>query len=228
MIKKKQIDHLFEKGYVALPQLSYNGSIDDSSIDEFKNNASKTYNSDTDFHIKYLEENKIKTTFRDQLLELSEKYLNINSNPDDIYTISRIVYSYDNLESYRGHFDSHLFTLVTPVQIPRLKDKESGQLIVFPKIRKEPSNEISNFFGKLKFNLMYANKNGFRKLMNSNKFVEFDFSNLEPILFLGRQCFHGNRSFKKAPDGVRITLLTHFFDPSSVGIGGLLRKIRNR
>ncbi len=147
---------------------------------------------------------------------------------DDIYTISRIVYSFDNLESYRGHFDSHIFTLVTPVVIPNANDRESGQLIVFPKIRKEPSNELSNILGKLKFKLLYANKKGFKNLMKKNTYEEFDFTNLNPVLFLGRQSFHGNRSFAKAPDGIRVTLLTHFFDPNSKGIGNLLRKLRNR
>ena len=228
MISKTQENDLFDKGYVALPQLRYNDSVDDSLIVDFKNSASKTYNSNTDFHKKYLDKFKIKSVLRDNLFELSKKYLGITPNKNDIYTISRIVYSYDNLESYRGHFDSHLFTLVTPVQIPKLNDRESGQLIVFPKIRKEPKNEISNIIGKLKFNIFYANENGFKKLMKNYEYEEFDFSDLDPVLFLGRQSFHGNRSFKKAPDGVRITLLTHFFDPSSNGIGSLLRKIRNR
>ena len=64
--------------------------------------------------------------------------------------------------------------------------------------------------------------------METKNYEEFNFNNLNPILFLGRQSFHGNRSFAKVPDGIRITLLTHFFDPSSGGIGALLRKIRNR
>jgi len=64
--------------------------------------------------------------------------------------------------------------------------------------------------------------------MNKNNYKEFDFTNLKPVLFLGRQSFHGNRSFAKAPDGIRVTLLTHFFDPNSKGIGSFLRKLRNR
>ena len=51
---------------------------------------------------------------------------------------------------------------------------------------------------------------------------------MNSIIFLGRQCFHGNRSFAKAPSGERITILTHFFDPNKKGIGSILRKIRNR
>ena len=58
--------------------------------------------------------------------------------------------------------NSHLFTLVTPVVIPKLKEPESGQLIVFPKIRNEPTSELSNFLGKLKFKILYASKRGFK------------------------------------------------------------------
>jgi hypothetical protein len=226
MINTNQEQQLFENGFVELPQLKFDDSID--NIRKEFESLNKTYNSDTDFHKKYLEKHKIKTSFRDVLVDFSKKYLNITPDKDDIYTISRLVQSYDNLESYRGHFDSHIFTLVTPVIIPSLNDPESGQLIVFPKIRKEPSSELSNVLGKLKFNLLYSSKKGFQNLMDKNVFCEFDFNNLNPILFLGRQCFHGNRSFAKAPNGIRVTLLTHFFDPNSKGLGSLLRKLRNR
>jgi hypothetical protein len=226
MISSQQEKKLFEDGFIELPQLQFKGELGD--YDNLVKESNKTYTSDTDFHNNYLKKHKIKTELRDDLLDLSIKHLGINPDKNDIYTISRIVYSFDNLESYRGHFDSHLFTLVTPVVIPKAKDPESGQLIVFPKIRKEPKNEFINFYGKLKYKILHANKTGFRKLMNTENFVEFDFVNLKPVLFLGRQCFHGNRSFAKAPDGIRVTLLTHFFDPSSNGIGSILRKLRSR
>ena len=226
MIDKNQESELFDNGYVELPQLAYKGSL--KNFKNLTQDLNKTYNSNTDFHNEYLLKHNIKTELRDKLFEFSKKHLGIEPDKDDIYTISRIVYSFDNLESYRGHFDSHIFTLVTPVIIPNANDRESGQLIVFPKIRNEPSGELSNVFGKLKFKLFYANKNGFKNLMSKNTFEEFDFINLNPVLFLGRQSFHGNRSFAKAPDGIRVTLLTHFFDPSSKGIGSVLRKLRNR
>lgn len=226
MLNKTQENELFDKGFVELPQLAYKGSLE--KFQNITKNLNKTYNSDTDFHNEYLTKHKIKTELSDKLFEFSKQYFGIEPNKDDIYTISRIVYSFDNLESYRGHFDSHIFTLVTPVIIPNANDRESGQLIVFPKIRSEPTGELSNIFGKLKFKLFYANKNGFKKLMSKNTYEEFDFTNLNPVLFLGRQSFHGNRSFAKAPDGVRVTLLTHFFDPNSNGIGSVLRRLRNR
>ena len=226
MITKSQEYELFDKGYVELPQMAFNASL--NKLENLIKNLEKTYNFNTDFHNEYLKKHNIKTEFRDKLHELSKKHFGIEPIKEDIYTISRIVQSFDNLESYRGHFDSHIFTLVTPVIIPNANDRESGQLIVFPKIRKEPSNELINIIGKLKYKLFYASKNGFKNLMNKNSYQEFDFVNLNPVLFLGRQCFHGNRSFFKAPDGIRVTLLTHFFDPNSKGIGSVLRKLRNR
>ena len=84
----------------------------------------KTYNSKTDFHKKYQSKCQINTTIKNKLIYISTKYFDYNPNPNDIYSITRIVYSYDNLESYRGHFDSHLFTLVTPVKIPRINDNK--------------------------------------------------------------------------------------------------------
>lgn len=226
MLNHIQEKELIENGFVELPQLKYDGPKE--NFKKFTKELNKTYNSDTEFHINYLKKHNIKTKLRDNLLEIAQKYYNIKVNKDDIYTISRIVQSFDNLESYRGHFDSHLFTLVTPVVIPKTNDPESGQLILFSKIRREPKNELENFLGKLKYNLLYASKKGFKDLMLKNKYEELDFKNLNPVLFLGRQSFHGNRSFAKAPEGIRVTLLTHFFDPSAGGIGSILRKIRNR
>lgn len=226
MISQEQEKHLFNKGYVELPQYKFDGPT--KEFENISEKLTKTYNSNTDFHDKYIQKHNIKTILRDQLQKLSKGYLNIDVDKDDIYTISRIVKSFEGLESYRGHFDSHLFTLVTPVVIPKANDSESGQLILFPKIRKEPKLEILNILGKLRYKIFYGNKKGFDNLISKNKHVELDFTNLNPVLFLGRQSFHGNRSFAKLPDGIRITLLTHFFDPNSKGIGSILRKLRNR
>jgi len=226
MITQEQEKHLFDNGFVELPQYKFDGSL--KEFENISNNLTKTYNSNTDFHEKYIQKHNIKTILRDKLQKLSKDYLNIDVDKNDIYTISRIVKSFDGLESYRGHFDSHLFTLVTPVLIPKANDPESGQLILFPKIRNEPKLEILNILSKLRFKLFYGSKKGFNKLISKNKHVELDFTNLNPVLFLGRQSFHGNRSFAKSPDGIRITLLTHFFDPNSNGIGSILRKLRNR
>jgi len=222
----KEEEELINNGFVELPNLAYDGSKE--IFENLQKEFDKIYNSNTEFHNEYLKKHNILTDLKDSLFKLAKKQYGIKVNKNDIYTITRLVKSFDGLEAYRGHFDSHLFTLVTPVIIPNANDPESGQLIVFPKIRKEPSNELINILGKLKYKLLYSNEKSFKNLMKNKNYKEFDFTNLNPVLFLGRQSYHGNRSFAKAPDGIRVTLLTHFFDPSSSGLGAVLRKIRNR
>jgi hypothetical protein len=221
-LTNQQINDLLTNGYAFLPQLVCD-KIDFSTekIGDF------TYNQDSQLSKEFLNSFDFKE-LKSQLADLAKQSLNINVNENDTYSITRFLKSYDNLESYRGHFDSHVFTIVTPVKIPETNSQESGQLIVFPKIRKNPANEFINFYEKLKFNLLYGEVKGYKKLMKKSKFVEFDFKDKSSLIFLGRQSFHGNRSFAKAPNGERITILTHFFDPNKKGIGGLLRKIRNR
>ncbi len=221
-LTKKQVDNLINKGFTTIPQLLFSGK----DLNQ-KNLGNKTYNENSEVSRKFLSSFNF-DELKLQLAGLAKDKLNIKVDKDDTYSITRILQSYDNLESYRGHFDSHVFTIVTPVKIPKTNSTESGQLIVFPKIRKNPQNEFVNFYEKLKYKLLYGKKAGYQKLMKKNNFVEFDFKDMNSIIFLGRECFHGNRSFSKAPNGERITILTHFFDPNKNGIGALLRKIRNR
>lgn len=227
MLTDNQISKLFTSGFVELPNLKFNS--DQFNLNEVVSNSENIYNTNSSIHDKYSKEFKIKTRIKDQLIELSKKYLNISVNKNDLYCITRVVKSFDNKESYRGHFDSHLFTLVTPVNIPKTNDNESGQLILFPNLRKEPKYEFMNIIDKIYYKIFYSSQDGFKKLMKNKNFEEFDFKNNIPVLFLGRQSFHGNRGFAKAPKGVRVTLLTHFFDPSpKYGIGNILRLLRKR
>lgn len=223
-LTNNQIDSLISNGFIALPELKL---IDDQIKHLSSLKLNKTYTEGSELNQEYLKTFDFKS-LQTQLAEIALNRLDLKVDTSDIYTVSRYLKSYDNLESYRGHFDSHIFTLVTPVIIPKTYSPESGQLIVFPKIRKEPRNEVSNILGKTRYKLFYNRKNGFDKLMKTKNYIEFDFKDNIPVLFLGRQCFHGNRSFDKAPKGERLTILTHFFDPNSKGVGALLRKIRNR
>ena len=218
----QQINDLLNNGFAKLPQLAF-GDINLN----YEKIGDKTYNENSklsQYFLKSFNFDELKV----QLAKVVIESMNIKVEKDDIYSITRFLKSYDNLESYRGHFDSHIFTIVTPVKIPKTNSQESGQLIVFPKIRKNPKNEFINFYEKLRYKLLFGKVKGYKNLMKKNNYVEFDFKDLNSVIFLGRQCFHGNRSFAKAPDGERITILTHFFDPNKKGIGSILRKIRNR
>ena len=221
-LTNKQINDLLINGYAILPQLVF-GDINFNK----ENIGDNTYNENSKVSQDFLNSFNF-DELKVQLAKVANESLNTAVEKNDTYSITRFLKSYDNLESYRGHFDSHVFSIVTPVKIPKTNSQESGQLIVFPKIRKNPDSEFINFYEKLKYKLLYGKAKGYKQLMKNSHFVEFDFKDMNSIIFLGRQCFHGNRSFAKAPDGERITILTHFFDPNKKGIGSILRKIRNR
>ena len=221
-LTNQQINDLLNNGYAILPQLVF-GEINFNK-EKIGNN---TYNENSKVSQDFLNSFNF-DELKVQLAKVAIESINIKVEKNDTYSITRFLKSYDNLESYRGHFDSHVFFFLTPVKIPKTNSQESGQLIVFPKIRKNPKNEFINFYEKLKYKLLYGKVKGYKQLMKKNNFVEFDFKDMNSVIFLGRQCFHGNSSFAKAPDGERITILTHFFDPNKKGIGSILRKIRNR
>ena len=218
------IELLISQGYVKLPSLR---SIEDPS-EIINAKHSSTYTSGSEFQKRYheiIDLNKI----TNQLSEIAFSKFNIKVDKTDVYKILRVVQSSNIKESYRMHFDSHLFTLVTPVVIPKISSSESGQLITFPNLRVEPISKIYNFVSKLFYKFFFQGKKNIIKLSKTNKTVEFDFSDNVPILFLGRSTLHGSRGFDKIPEGIRITMLTHFFDPSpKYGIGNLIRLIRNR
>ena len=218
------IELLISQGYVKLPSLR---SIEDPS-EIINAKHSSTYTSGSEFQKRYheiIDLNKI----TNQLSEIAFSKFNIKVDKTDVYKILRVVQSSNIKESYRMHFDSHLFTLVTPVVIQKISSSESGQLITFPNLRVEPISNIYNFVSKLFYKFFFQGKKNIIKLSKTNKTVEFDFSDNVPILFLGRSTLHGSRGFDKIPEGIRITMLTHFFDPSpKYGIGNLIRLIRNR
>ena len=227
ILTSEQESSLILKGFTDLPQIK-NEFISSEEIDHLIASKDKIYTSSTDFHKKYIDKNDIYTKLKKDLNEIAKKYYKKNSDFDDTYEITRITKGSQASESYLGHFDSHLFTLVTPVVIPKINSEESGQLIVFPKIRKEPKNELINILGKI-FYKKYHSKERFTELMKTKDYEEFDFKNQTPMLFLGRVTLHGNRGFKEDMTTHRITLLTHFFDPSpKYGIGNILRKLRSR
>lgn len=220
----KEIEILLIQGYVKLPDLR--STEDPKEIISAKHSG--TYSSASEFQNRYLDTIGFNKIIK-QLSDIASSNFNKKVDHTDVYKILRVVQSSNIKESYRMHFDSHLFTLVTPVVIPNTKSSESGQLITFPNLRVEPIGEIYNIISKLYYKFFLTGKINVTKFSAKFKAVEFDFSDKVPILFLGRSTLHGNRGFAEVPDGIRITMLTHFFDPSpTYGIGNLIRLIRNR
>ena len=148
---------------------------------------------------------------------------------EDRYLISRFTEGGDTGEAYRGHFDSHLFTIVLPINIPEpAEDKVNiGELTFFPNLRRDPTSELLNIVQKL-YTKKYANSAGFERLGSKSDRVVNSFNDYRPLIFMGRTTFHGNNLVDLGL-GHRISMLVHLFDPSpKFGIGSLLRLFRSR
>ena len=63
--------------------------------------------------------------------------------------------------------------------------------------------------GKVNFK-KFNNEIKLNELKDKKKFIEFDFFDMEPAIFLGRQGLHFNKPLKLSEGSTRITLLTHF------------------
>lgn len=226
MLTQYQISHLLEDGFVHLEQVKITETYQKEIVNNIKKKKLGYYSDSLEFHDKYFNDYNLIDLSHD-LQEFAKKYYGYNCNLKDIYKITRVVGGDDSSEFFRFHFDSHLFTLVTPIYLPDKKNSsENGELILFPKIRKNPKFEIINILQKILFK-KYSGYSGFNKLSNRYSSYEFDFQDTRPLLFMGRECLHGNKPFRS--DEKRITMLTHFFDPSgNLAIGNLLRILRNR
>lgn len=224
-----KLEELIENGYCFLPSIK--NIIDTKKISEDILNeiSENVYSENLEPQIKFSKDFGISSILAPRLKELALTHFNYMGDISDQYNIARKVNPGLSAEAYRGHFDSHCFTLVTPITIPKKVDDSSlGELVFFPNLRKSPSNEFINFFSKLYYK-RYASKDGFNRLSKQSTKIIADFQDYKPLLFIGNTTLHGNLPVSQIVDSYRLTLLSHFFDPSpSWGIGNVLRKIRNR
>ncbi|MBN43992.1 MAG: hypothetical protein CML94_00515 [Rhodobiaceae bacterium] len=221
------LNDLIENGYCYLPPI--NNLFDNTKYFKFilKDTATNTYNENNKIHKNILHDYGFKTILIPKLYQLAKENFSFEGNIDNQYHIVRNVNSTQKSESYRGHFDSHIFTMILPMHIP--KDEKGnvcgGDLVFFPNLRNKPVYELINIYQKI-FYKKFNSPEGFRKLSKINKKITENFSDYRPLIFLGIQTLHGNL---KLENDTRQTLLSHFFDPSPEwGIGSILRKIRNR
>jgi len=225
------LDELAENGFCYLPTI--NGLIDNESITKkvVGELGDHVYTSGTPSHTEFRNDFGITDILTPKLYQLAKDKLGYKGSIDNQYHIARYVVPGSVSEAYRGHFDSHLFTLVMPIQIPideTTGKATGGTLEFFPKVRPLPKNEFQNVAQKLKFKA-YANQEGFKKLEQISKKCEEDFSAGRPLLFMGNQTFHGNGLVPSASDKGRLSLLSHFFDPTPKwGSGAILRALRPR
>lgn len=223
-------EKLLTNGWVKVPDLALSDMERISLLDEIlMTESKKIYSEMTDAHKAFLDIKNINKDLTPYLFNLA-KNMGYKVKSDDMYCVTRVVDPNDSYESFKAHFDSHLFTLVTPINIPRNEDsdKGNGELIAFPKLRSEPRIEIINIIMKAFFKL-FANEKGINYLKKNKTNNKFDFKDNNPILFLGRSTLHFNLPVQNQRGEKRVTLLTHFFDPSpKFGIGSILRKVRSR
>jgi hypothetical protein len=224
----QSLSALSADGYAFLPELKF--EVDDIMVLELLKSRQGTHVENSLIHLHYLDDLGVKNALVPELLRIIPSTLHGEVDPQDLYCITKIVNPGEASDSDRAHFDSHLFTLVTPIRIPKSISKDRrGQLIVFSKLRAEPKSEFFNFFEKLYYFFFYSSSRNLKKLASKFPFVEFDFYDLVPVIFLGRQCFHSSVPFEGAEKNCHILLITHFFDPSpSWGVGRVNRFIRNR
>lgn len=224
----KKLEQLVANGYVKLPSLR---SFD---IDVTANNISSemgdlTFKELCVSHKKFLDELEVEKYLTPKLLDIARTKFNFKGDFSNQYHIARKVEPGNSKEMFRAHFDSHLFTMVLPIKIPEhSQDGTAGDLIYFPNTRANPKNEINNFIGKAYYK-KYASKDGLEKFSLKSKMNIDNFKDYQPLLFIGNTTLHTNYPVSSDCSSYRLTLLAHFFDPSpKIGIGGILRFIRNR
>jgi hypothetical protein len=223
----KIINNLKSKGYSFLPSIQQ--QVDNlETYNKFSNEElSKTYSTNSSAHLELVNFLKLDTLFT-ELYERAYEFTNKKIDINDKYFVSRFVSPGQTSEGYRGHFDSHLFTIVLPIRIPNdTKIDDRGQLIVFPKARKEPSLDVVNIFQKTVWK-RYSNKHGFKKLSKKKHSFENDFTDYRPLIFIGNTTFHGNKPLQNLGEA-RLSMLCHLYDTGGkAGIGSIIRKIRAR
>ena len=226
---KSKIEELIQKGYCKLPSLNNLQNFKQIKEEIFLSLDDKTYKEENYFHKKILKSIEFEERFFPYLKKIAKEIFLTDTDPNDSYMIKRTVRPGEKFEGYRAHFDSHLFTLVIPINIPINKNiNDRGQLIFFPNIRIFRKNELINIIQKLYFK-RFNSEEKINQLSKKYLMKIESFDNYEPILFLGFRTLHMNKGMNKKNNEKRITLLCHYYDTSpKYGISNILRKIRNR
>ena len=145
----ERLDFLQTNGYVKLPSLSF------LELEKFADNiyeeiGNATFQELGQAHKEFLDLLQINEYLVPKLYLLAKNKFNFTGSKEDQYHIARKVEPGNSKEMFRGHFDSHLFTIVFPISIPK-KEKENsnnGQLVFFPNLRKQPTMRFLILLGK--------------------------------------------------------------------------------
>lgn len=223
------MDELVRSGAVKLPSVLNAHWRSDTYQACMQDLGEKSYGENLAANLRFLQQSSIITSLLPTLVNLANDHFNMKVSKNDIYNVCRLVRPGDTSEGYRGHYDSHLFTLVTPINIPNFESvRRVGQLHYFPMARKQPRNEFQNILGKA-YTKRFNSEEGFEKLAKLKVRVIDDFQDYRPLLFLGNTTLHGNSPIEANSNENRMTILTHFFDPSpKYGVGAIMRRLRRR
>lgn len=222
-----QLDKFLSDGYLKLPPLS--DLIDSEKyIDKiiFEGDK-KNYSEASVSHLDFLNEIGLVDILSPILYKIACEKLGYKGVISNQYHIARYVEPGDIGEQYKTHFDSHLFTIVFPLCIPK-SINGAGELLFKPNARRDFNSEFLNILQKIYYK-RYANKDAVEKMVEKNEMQIESFSDCAPLIFLGRTTLHTNRFVSIDANHERLTLLAHFFDSSpKYGIGSVLRKLRKR
>jgi hypothetical protein len=224
-----RLESLMINGFVKLPSLSNILNLEKIRIKiDNKSSYSNKFSESTFEHLNLNNELQIDKFLTPKLFDIANKQLFFTGKINNQYHVTRVINPGNKKEQYRTHFDSHLFTLVYPIRMPKVSvGKSSGELLFFPNARCNPKFEIINVIEKIYFK-RFANEKSTNLLLINNKMLIENFENYEPLLFIGNTTLHTNKEVDKSANCNRITFLSHFFDPFQFGLGGLLRKLRFR
>jgi len=219
---------LVKDGCVKLPSLEKFG-LDEIASNIHADMSGNTFAESCLSHQEFLQNLGLDKNLAPKLFEIARDVFGYKGDISNQYHIARLVEPGNSKEMFRAHFDSHLFTMVLPIKIPKpVNGGTVGDLIYFPNARKVPKSEISNFLGKA-YHKRFASKDGMDDFAKDHKHFVDDFHDYAPLLFIGNTTLHTNRQVSLDCSSYRLTLLAHFFDPSpKYGVGGLLRLLRNR
>ena len=223
-----RLDKLVNDGYVKLP------SLEGFGLDAIADNINAEMNGSTFAelcfsHQSFLQDLALDENLTSKLFQIATDLFGYKGKISNQYHIARRVEPGNSKEMYRAHFDSHLFTMVLPIKIPKPTNGGTvGELIYFPNARKFPKSEFGNFLGKASYK-RFASKEGMENFAKNHNIIIDDFYDYSPLLFFGNTTLHTNRQVSVDCSSYRLTLLAHFFDPSpKYGVGGLMRLLRAR
>lgn len=224
----ERLETLKREGFVKLPSIEF-FDLEEVACRITGEMTNVTFKELGKHHASFLKLLGTEENLAPKLYEYAVKEFRYGGSALDAYHIARRVEPGNSREMYRAHFDSHLFTLVLPIQIPTApQGATAGELIYFPDSRAHPTSEWSNFVGKASFK-RFASKRGIEAFSKKSTRREENFLDYSPMLFLGRTTLHTNKAVSKHCSKYRLTLLAHYFDPSPrIGLGAFLRRVRRR